>query len=174
MLKILNKISDCIQLVLEYFLLIIGTLLTVVNLAQICGRDLFFYSLPWSEQLSTWIFVWIVFLGYHLVLRKDAELTIDVIHFKNQRAQLALEIARDIFSLIMICVFFRASVQFLKNAIRYPQLMSSMPVNMYVVYAVMPVSFGIMAFQKALNMLVRISRIVKGEGNEHHSEEAAK
>lgn len=166
MIKVLNKISDVIQKFLEYFLLFIGTLLTAVNIAQICGRDLFFYSLPWSEQLSTWLFVWIVFLGYHLVLRKDAELTIDVLHFKNRNAQLGLEIVRDLLSLVMIAVFFAASVQFLNNAIRYPQRLSSMPVNMYVIYAVMPVSFAIMAFQKALNMIVRISKLGRSADSE--------
>lgn len=159
MLKTLVKISYYIQEFIEYFLLFIGTLLTLVNLAQIAGRSLFFYSLPWSEQLSTWLFVWIIFLGYHLVLIKDSELSIDAIHFADRKKQLCLEIVRDLLSLIMIGVFLVASIQFMGNAIRFPQRLSSMPVMMYVIYAVMPFSFSVMLFQKFLNMAVRIAKL---------------
>ena len=159
MVKSLTRISDWIQKLLQAILLVLGTVLTLVNIAQIAGRDLFFYSLPWSEQLSTWLFVWIVFLGYHLVIKKDAELTIDAVHFKKPAAQLVLEIARDIFSLVMILVFFAASIQFLKNALRFPQKLSSMPVNMYVLYAVMPISFALMALQKFTNLAVRTAKL---------------
>lgn len=159
MVKCLLTLSDWVQKILQGILLILGTLLTVVNIAQIAGREIIFYSLPWSEQLSTWLFVWIIFLGYHLVIKKDAELTIDALHFKNYKAQLCLEIARDLLSLVMIVIFFIASIQFLQNSIRFPQRMSSMPVNMYVVYMVMPVSFALMALQKLTNMIVRIVRL---------------
>ncbi len=160
MLKTLIKISYYIQKFIEYFLLFIGTLLTLVNLAQIAGRSLFFYSLPWSEQLSTWLFVWIIFLGYHLVLIRDSELSIDAIHFSNRKKQLCLEIVRDLLSLVMIGVFLLSSIQFMDNAIRFPQRLSSMPVMMYVIYAIMPFSFLVMLFQKFLNMAVRIAKLV--------------
>lgn len=159
MVKCLLTLSDWVQKILQGILLILGTLLTAVNIAQIAGREIIFYSLPWSEQLSTWLFVWIIFLGYHLVIKKDAELTIDAIHLKNSNAQLCLAIARDLLSLVMIVVFFFASIQFLQNSMKFPQKMSSMPVNMYVVYMVMPVSFGLMALQKLTNMVVRLASL---------------
>lgn len=96
MTKCLLTLSNWIQKFLQGILLIIGTLLTAVNIAQIVGREIHF-SLPWSEQLSTWLLIWTIFLGYHLVIKNDAELTIDAIHFKNHTAQLLLEILRDFF-----------------------------------------------------------------------------
>ena len=52
MTKCLLTLSNWIQKFLQGILLIIGTLLTAVNIAQIVGREIHF-SLPWSEQLST-------------------------------------------------------------------------------------------------------------------------
>lgn len=49
----------------------------------------------------------------------------------------------------------------------YPQKLSSMPVNMYVIYMVMPVSFALMALQKLTNMVVRIGNIVKPDALEN-------
>lgn len=169
MVKCLLTLSDWIQKVLQGVLLIIGTLLTIVNIAQIAGREIIFYSLPWSEQLSTWLFVWIIFLGYHLVIKNDAELTIDAIHFKSNTAQLILEILRDLLSFVMIIVFFIASIQFLQNSMRFPQKLSSMPVNMYVIYMVMPVSFALMALQKLTNMIVRVSSFKKPDALEREA-----
>lgn len=120
MTKCLLTLSNWIQKFLQGILLIIGTLLTAVNIAQIVGREIHF-SLPWSEQLSTWLLIWTIFLGYHLVIKNDAELTIDAIHFKNHTAQLLLEILRDFLSLTMIVVFLIASTQFLQNSMIYPQ-----------------------------------------------------
>ena len=60
----------------------------------------------------------------------------------------------------MIGVFLLSSIQFMDNAIRFPQRLSSMPVMMYVIYAIMPFSFLIMLFQKFLNMAVRIAKLV--------------
>lgn len=166
MTKCLLTLSNWIQKFLQGILLIIGTLLTAVNIAQIVGREIHF-SLPWSEQLSTWLLIWTIFLGYHLVIKNDAELTIDAIHFKNHTAQLLLEILRDFLSLTMIVVFLIASTQFLQNSMIYPQKLSSMPVNMYVIYMVMPVSFALMALQKLTNMVVRIGNIVKPDALEN-------
>ena len=119
-----------------------------------------------STELSPFE-VWTIFLGYHLVIKNDAELTIDAIHFKNHTAQLLLEILRDFLSLTMIVVFLIASTQFLQNSMIYPQKLSSMPVNMYVIYMVMPVSFALMALQKLTNMVVRIGNIVKPDALEN-------
>lgn len=63
MTKCLLTLSNWIQKFLQGILLIIGTLLTAVNIAQIVGREIHF-SLPWSEQLSTWLLIWTIFLGY--------------------------------------------------------------------------------------------------------------
>ena len=162
MIKCLLTISDWIQKILQAVLLVFGTVLTAVNVMQVAGRDLFFYSLPWSEQLSVWLFVWIIFLGYHLVLKNDDELTIDVLHFKNEKVQLCLDIIRDLFSLVMIIIFLVASVQFLQNSMQFPQKLSSMPVYKHVIYAIMPPSFALMALQKLTNLLIRVSKLLKG------------
>lgn len=155
---IMKQISNVIQKILEAILMVAGVLLIIVNIAQIGGRVIFFYSLPWSEQLSTWLFVWICFLGYHLVLVKDNELAIEVIQFSNPKKQLLLGVLRDLLSLVMVVVLFFSSCKFLSNAINFPQKLSSMNVYMYVIYAAMPVSFLIMAFQKFLNMFIKLAK----------------
>lgn len=159
MIRFLERLSVCIQKILQGLLIVISLTLLFVNIAQIAGRNLFFYSLPWSEQLSTWLFIWSIFLGFHLVIKEDAELKIEALHFSNQKGQLLLDILRDAVSLFVIVVFFTSSLLFLQNSLRFPQKMSSMPINMYVVYSIMPVSFFLMALQKLTNLAVKSANL---------------
>lgn len=159
MLRFLTELNNTIQKALQAILIVISSVLLAVNIAQIVGRNLFFYSLPWSEQLSTALFIWSIFLGIHLVIQEDGELKIEVLHFRSPQKQLGLEIIQDFFSLVMIGIFLVSSVLFLKNSIAFPQKVSSMPINMYVIYSVMPVSFLLIALQKFTNLLGRVEKL---------------
>lgn len=169
MIWFLECLSAGIQKILQGLLIVISLMLLFINIAQIAGRNLFFYSLPWSEQLSTCLFIWSIFLGFHLVIKEDAELKIEALHFKNEKSQLILDILRDVISLFVIVVFFISSLSFLQNSLRFPQKMSSMSINMYVVYSIMPISFFLMALQKFTNLAVKSANlrvIVQGQGEE--------
>ena len=159
MLRFLTELNNTIQKALQAILIVISSVFLAVNIAQIVGRNLFFYSLPWSEQLSTALFIWSIFLGIHLVIQEDGELKIEVLHFRSPQKQLGLEIIQDFFSLVMIGIFLVSSVLFLKNSIAFPQKVSSMPINMYVIYSVMPVSFLLIALQKFTNLLGRVEKL---------------
>ena len=159
MLRFLTELNNTIQKALQAILIVISSVLLAVNIAQIVGRNLFFYSLPWSEQLSTALFIWSIFLGIHLVIQEDGELKIEVLHFRSPQKQLGLEIIQDFFSLVMIGIFLVSSVLFFKNSIVFPQKVSSMPINMYVIYSVMPVSFLLIALQKFTNLLGRVEKL---------------
>ena len=162
MIAVLDHISDFIQRILQFLLAVMSVVLLVVNIAQICGRYLFFYSLPWSEELSTYLFIWVIFLGVHLIIRENAELRIDAITFSNYRRQQALELLRDILSWVAILFFFVGSLQMMRNAIAFPQRAASLPVNTYVIYAVMPVGYLLMGLQKFTNLLKRVENLRRG------------
>ena len=158
MLRILIDVNNKIQKALQAILIVIASVLLAVNIAQIIGRNVFFYSLPWSEQLSTALFIWSIFLGIHLVVQEDGELKIEVLHFKSLKKQLLLEAIQDAFSLVMIVIFLISSILFLQNSIQFPQKVSSLPIDMSVIYSVMPVSFFLLTLQKFANLLERLEK----------------
>jgi TRAP-type C4-dicarboxylate transport system permease small subunit len=134
--------------------------ITMINNAQVAGRYVFHYSLPWSEQLSIVLFIFIVMLGGNLSIKKDDEIKIDL-RFANRSKQKVLHIVRDIISLITLTVLFISSVLLVHHALMFPQVISSMQLNYYYVFMVMTLGFGLMIFDKILILAGRFVRLEK-------------
>ena len=62
-MKTIDKINLQIQRVLDVFLGAASVVMLAVNLAQVLGRYVFHSSITWSEELSTYMYVWIIFLA---------------------------------------------------------------------------------------------------------------
>lgn len=157
MLKTLETLSRRIDAFLQAVLLALSTVMLVVNLVQIAGRYLFFYSIPWSEELSTYMYVWIIFLALHMITREKTELTIDVLNPKNPRTMAKARIARDIVTLLTVAIFFVASVLMIRNAILYPRMTTSLGVTTAGLYLCMPIGFALVFLQRVTNLLRHIA-----------------
>lgn len=153
MLKALNAISDCIDKLLQAALMVLSVVMVVVNLAQVAGRYLFSYSLPWSEELSTYMYVWIIFLSLHMIARDRSELTIDVLRFKKSGAQFALTLFRDLVSILTVAALLAASILMIRNSMSFPQKTASLHVSTYIMYLCMPASFALVILQKITNII---------------------
>lgn len=153
MIKALDTISDYINKFLQAVLAIISIVMVLVNLAQIAGRYLFSYSLPWSEELSVYMYVWIIFLSLHMLSREHAELTIDVIKFKSQKAEIVMIIFRELLALLTVVALFAASIIMIKNSMNFPQKTASLHLNTSMMYLCMPISFFLVILQKVTNII---------------------
>jgi TRAP-type C4-dicarboxylate transport system permease small subunit len=152
-LKYLDNLSDTINRALQIILALLSVVMVVVNLAQISGRYLFFHSIPWSEELSTYVYVWIIFLSLHMITREHAELSIDVLIFKNKKTELRVKIIRDILTIITVVILLAASVLIIKNSIRFPRKTASLGINTVGLYYCMPISFVLVLLQRVTNLL---------------------
>jgi TRAP-type C4-dicarboxylate transport system permease small subunit len=157
MLKFLDTLSDYINRVLQIILAFLSVVMVVVNLAQISGRYLFFHSIKWSEELSTYTYVWIIFLALHMIVREHVELSIDMWKFKNRKSELALGSLRDILAIITVIILFAASILIIQNAMRFPRKTASLGVTTVGLYFCMPISFVLVFLQLCTNFLRHIS-----------------
>ena len=172
MLHAFERANIVIQKILQVILGIMCVALLIINIAQIIGRYVFFYSLPWSEEISTYLFIWVIFLGMHLLIQENAELRIDILTFKNnENRQLILDLIREVLSLITITIFFVASLFLMQNAILFPQRAASFQVNTYWIYSVMPIGYILMVFQKITNMMQKGVRLKNGKSTNPQQKE---
>jgi TRAP-type C4-dicarboxylate transport system permease small subunit len=162
LLSLVNLTSVILQKITKSIILILVAVISVVNIAQIGGRFLFFYSIPWSEELSVYIFIWLILLGGVFTIKDNVELKVDLLKFKNQRAQRLMEILQDIFSLAVLCIFFIGSLQFMINAISFPQTSSSLQISMAYIYFALPLGFFTMGLEK-VNKLLQKLLFLQGE-----------
>ena len=66
--KSLAWLNDIETLVCEWLL----ALFVILLFAQVVSRQLFGYSIAWSEELSTYMFVWFAYLGAVVAAKMSA------------------------------------------------------------------------------------------------------
>ncbi|WP_319496042.1 TRAP transporter small permease [uncultured Cohaesibacter sp.] len=165
-----KKLGCALYEIQKYTLIVLCILVTAINISQIMGRYLFFYSIPWSEQVSVILFVFIIFIGQSLATMKDNEIRIDVFVVPGHRVGDTLLILSDLICLIVLAVLFFSAIGLVGNALRFPQVVSSINLPYYVVFAVIPFGFFLIFVTRLLVLVRRIwglsGNAAQSEGNE--------
>jgi TRAP-type C4-dicarboxylate transport system permease small subunit len=164
LISYLRKIEHSIFSIQKVILLLIIFTLVLVNNAQVAGRYLFNFSLPWSEQLSVVLFIFIMVLGGNLAIKADDEIKIDL-RFTDPEKQKTLSIVRDIISLAVLIILLCSSIFLILHSLKFRQIISSMQLPYSVVFIVMAVGFAIMIFDKFLVLAGRFDS-APGRGEE--------
>lgn len=107
----MEKISQVISKSLDVFsvvLLVVMSLLVIINVAL---RFIFNSSIVFSEELSRFLFIWVVYIGAIIAVRDDSHIYVDFIRKKlPQGIQFFLKIVCEIAMLIGCTLFFLGSV----------------------------------------------------------------
>lgn len=80
MTKKYDKFLDAINTVTGVLL----ALLCVIVFVQVIMRYAYGHSLSWSEELTRYMFVWIIYLGVNLGIRGDNQIKIDILDVSAQ------------------------------------------------------------------------------------------
>ena len=127
----------------EYFLVaVMIAIMAIVNFMQVIFRYVIEGSLPWSEELLRFLFVWTTFLGASIGVRKGAHLGLTAI-VDNLPLRLKKAVT---FINYLICIVFSGMVGYLGLSIVAMQAdfnvrSSAMFLPMYWISLAIPVSF---------------------------------
>ncbi len=155
----LGRISDALYAVQKIVLLFLVSVITVINIAQIAGRYVFHFSLPWSEQLSVLLFIVIIMLGGSLSIRTNSEIRIAFFNFKSRIAQSYMAAAVDLVSFVTIIFFVNSSISFFKHSLRFKQVVSSLQISYSYIFAFLIIGFVLMGMEKLFNLIRTIINI---------------
>ena len=127
----------------EYFLVaVMIAIMAIVNFMQVVFRYVIEGSLPWSEELLRFLFVWSTFLGAGIGVRKGAHLGLTAIV-----DNLPLSLKKFVtFVNYGVCIAFSAIIGYLGLSIVSMQAefnvrSSAMEIQMYWISMAIPVSF---------------------------------
>ena len=88
---LIKKSINISQKSLEIMLVVFSVAIVVLVFLQVMFRYVFFYAISWSEELATFLFVWIVLIGAAVGFRKQSHLGINVLTKRlPERAALVL------------------------------------------------------------------------------------
>jgi TRAP-type C4-dicarboxylate transport system permease small subunit len=133
---------------------------------QILTRYVFFYSLSWTEELSRYMFAWLIFLGASIGVGEVIEIRIDFVEsVLKSNGRRVLNIFQDLVSLGVSIVFIVSSLQIIKLGAY--QLSPALQIKMSYVYICIPIGMVLVGYELISRIIGRIknndSTIKEGE-----------
>jgi TRAP-type transport system small permease protein len=154
----LDKFLNGLRAILRWFSISAMLIMLFVIFGQVITRYFFDWTPEWSEELSRFLFVWVVFLGSALIMGESGHLAVQFLplKFKGRPFGKFLDIVINISSYIFIGILFWQGLRMTR--VMTFQMSPGMDIPMSYVYAVIPVSCVLMML-----FVIRDSvKIIKG------------
>jgi TRAP-type C4-dicarboxylate transport system permease small subunit len=149
-----HSIFASVQKIISAVIGIIMMLIMIIVFVQTFTRYVIFYSIPWSEEASRYLFVALILLGTNLAITQNQMVSIDLIDsFLSEGTKKKLEVIRQFLSLAISATFFYSSFGMLE--IGGFQMSPAMRLPMNIMYGIVSLGFGLMVIAVILQMLDR-------------------
>jgi C4-dicarboxylate transporter DctQ subunit len=155
--KSLAFLNDIETLLCEWLL----ALFVVLLFAQIVARQMFDYSIAWSEELSTYMFVWFAYLGAVVAAKMSAHNRVTVhMQFLPKWLAKTLMTVADLLWVAFNMYFVWLSYDFVFNRMNLFWKAQTLGVPMKYIYMILPIAFTLMSVRVLWNTYLSV---VKGE-----------
>jgi TRAP-type transport system small permease protein len=130
---IMKKIFYIMDKSMDYFVSFLMFLLVIIGGTQVLCRYAFNYSLTWSEELSKYMLVWLVFLAMGIGLRRQAHLGMNVVVMKFS---MGVQKIFGLFTCLLSMIFGGVIVYFTSQLIQVAafQTTPALEISMAVIY----------------------------------------
>ena len=136
------------------------SLFVILLFLQILSRELFNYSIPWGEEVATYMFVWFVFFGASYAARMSAHNRV-TFQFKAlpKKAADYIEAFADLIWVAFNVYFVYLSYDFVFNRMNLFWKSQTTGIPMKYIYMILPIAFALMTIRI---ILVNYYKLVKG------------
>lgn len=139
----LIKILLIIKKSIEYLLFVIMLTLMVTLGLHVLLRYFFRYSFSWTSELSTYLLVWLTFLGASTSMLNGEDLCFDLLYEKaNKKLKLVLIGIKNIIIILFLGTICFYGIPVIKMGFKFKAI--TFPVSKGFLYLVVPVAFGLM------------------------------
>ena len=150
-MEALRSIFTRIQCVARNIISVCMVLMMAVIFIQTATRYVVFYSIPWYEELSRYLYVTLTLLGVNLAVTSKQLVRIDIIDGKiSQGALKVLSVVRNILILIITLLFFYSSFGMID--VSQFQTSPAMGISMQIMYSILGVGFFLTAVAAAFEL----------------------
>ena len=153
--KLLRALDQTETVVCETLLAVFVVLL----FAQIVARQVFGYSISWTEELSTYLFVWFAYLGAVVAAKMSAHNRVNF-HLRHLPGWLAktLRTVADLLWVAFNSYFVWLSCDFVFNRMNSFWKSQTLGVPMKYFYLVLPLAFTLMSVRVLWNLYLEVFR----------------
>lgn len=143
-----DKINRCVEI-----LLIVATIIMIFAMTlNIILRYVFHRSPIWASELTSFMFVWIVFFGVSILTKREDHITLEFIH--NSKSKLIRNGAKLISRIISYIIAFLFIFQgYTLVIMSMEQVSLDMRIPMGFVYLIIPICGVLMVIHTTVNIL---------------------
>jgi len=154
----MGKLNELLGKAEEWFCSLGFITATVLMFTNVVLRYVFKAGLPWSEELIRYLIIWATFIGIGLNARKNAHVSIDFFAaFLSKKGQRNLIIFADIVSVVFCLLMLSFSMETVLKQIATEQKSPALQVPFYIVYAGLPLGFGLGALRFAQDIYYQLA-----------------
>jgi len=155
-MKSLRTVLDVADKGCHWFIIIGQAVMTLVLFAQVIARYFFDSGLSWSEELSRYIMIWVVYLGAAVVYRDNSHISVTALEEAvSAKTRLYLNIAQKLVSMGFIGLMGWFAYQTLEFAAI--QTSPNMLIPMNYIYFVFPLSSVLIVFHLIISIIDDLS-----------------
>jgi C4-dicarboxylate transporter DctQ subunit len=136
---------------------ILLALFVLLLFAQIMMRQLFGYNIAWSEELSTYMFVWFAYLGAVVAAKMSAHNRVTV-HFRYMPKWMSSSLLTlaDLLWVAFNVYFVWLSYDFVFNKMNLFWKAQTLGIPMKYIYMILPAAFALMTLRILWNVYLRV------------------
>ncbi len=162
MLKAYSKFMNVVEKIVETLLWVSLVTMVLAMLYQVVLRYIFNSSNVWSEELSCFLFAYVVMLGAALATRKGGHLQVDfLINLLNPKMKSISVIVSTIAGIAFLLFFMRYAIILCQSTTN--SISTGLKIPMSYVYACLPFGGGLMVLSSIEVILKSIETIKQYE-----------
>lgn len=132
--------------------------MVLIIFIQVIMRYAFGRSLSWSEELTRYMFVWLLFMGVNLGIRDDLQIKIDILDLKLKgRYYKILKVIQHLLSSIAVIAVFVGSLFLIRVGVYTTSPSNHFP--MWIIYLVFPIGMGL----NLIELMIKIVMVLQGK-----------
>ncbi len=142
-------LSMSVKKILDHFeercLYVFLPVMVIIIFVATVGRYTKMFSLPWSEELSRYLMIWMAFIGIGLAAKNGRHFAVDLIFLLTPtKIHKAIKTSAIVAVVIFLVIMLRLSVQFTYRVYMMGQLSPAMYLPMWFVCSAIPLGFLLM------------------------------
>lgn len=148
----IDKITNGIYKIIVVIGTVIFSTLIIIVFSQVVTRYFFGYTLAWVDELSRFLFVWMMFLGISIGIYKRKHIGIEFfVNLLSEDKKRKMDIANELITIIFFTVVFLYGTNL---SLRSIEIISPViGINLGLIYAIIPVTSLLNIFYSILSIL---------------------
>lgn len=135
--------------------------IVVIMGIQVIMRYGFKSSLKWSEEVSRYLFIWMVFIGMSYGVKKGSHMRIDMLEHFFPKFKIGLGILAEISFLIFAIYMISPGFSVIQSLVTTGQTSPAGEIPMYIVYLGLLVGFILVLFRISQKYILKLIQLMQ-------------